>query len=220
VNVIITGANRGLGLEFARQVLARGDVAHAGVRDPAHADALAGLPGRLTIAACDVTDDASVRAFAAAARRPVDVLINNAGIRIRPDGLDDLAAMADTYATNAIGALRVTAAVLPAMGRGAKIVNLSSGLASIADNTSGGVYGYRMAKAALNMATRSLAADLAERGILALALSPGWVPTDMGGADAPTPIADSVAGMLRVIDGLTDADSGAFLDFLGARLPW
>ena len=113
-------------------------------------------------------------------------------------------------------------ALLPLLRRssGAKIVNLSSSLGSIGNNTSGGAYGYRMSKAALNMASRSLAADLRDDGLVAVTISPGWVQTDMGGSDAPTPVAESAAGLLRVIDGLTLQDSGGFFDYRGERLSW
>jgi NAD(P)-dependent dehydrogenase (short-subunit alcohol dehydrogenase family) len=123
---------------------------------------------------------------------------------------------------NALGALRVTLALLPRLreARGAKVASLSSGLGSIGDNTSGGGYGYRMSKAALNMAMRSLAQDLRAEGLIAVALSPGWVQTDMGGESAPTQVSESAAGLLRVLDGLTLQESGSFLDFRGERLPW
>jgi len=118
--------------------------------------------------------------------------------------------------------LRVTSALLPLLrrSRGAKIANISSGLSSIQDNTSGGSYGYRMSKAALNMASRSLAQDLREEGIVTVVISPGWVQTDMGGADAPTPVTESVAGVIGVIDRLTLQDSGGFFSFRGERIAW
>jgi NAD(P)-dependent dehydrogenase (short-subunit alcohol dehydrogenase family) len=171
-----------------------------------------------------VASDASVRAFAAAVTEPVELLINNAGVRSRPDGLEglDLDDVARTFQVNALGMLRVTSALLPLLrrARGAKIANISSGLSSLHDNTSGGAYGYRMSKAALNMASRSLATDLRDEGLVAVAISPGWVQTDMGGSDAPTPVAESAAGLIRVIDGLTLQDSGSFFDYRGERLSW
>jgi NAD(P)-dependent dehydrogenase (short-subunit alcohol dehydrogenase family) len=226
MHIVITGANRGLGLELTRQYLVRGDSVHAGVRAPEAAGALAALAdasgSRLRIGACDVAREESVRAFAAQVSGPLDVLVNNAGVRSRPDELDELDAAAQMLEVNALGALRVTRALLPLLRRAphAKVANVSSGLGSIADNTSGGAYGYRMSKAALNMATRSLAQDLAADGIVAVALSPGWVQTDMGGASAPTPVAESAAGLLQVIDRLTLQESGGFLDFRGERLAW
>jgi len=228
MRIVITGANRGIGLELARQYLTRGDTVHAGVRAPAEAGALSTLAeassGRLRLTACNVADEASVRAFAAAVSGPVEVLINNAGVRSRPDSLQtlDLDDAVRTLQVNALGSLRVTAALLPLLrgSPGAKIVNISSSLGSISDNTSGGSYSYRMSKAALNMASRSLAIDLKDEGIVAVALSPGWVQTDMGGPEAPLPVAESAAGIIRTIDRLALQDSGGFFDFKGERLAW
>jgi NAD(P)-dependent dehydrogenase (short-subunit alcohol dehydrogenase family) len=228
MKIVITGTNRGIGLELTRQYLSRGDWVHAAVRAPASAGELTTLAeasgGRLQLTACDVADNASVRAFAAAVAGPVDVLINNAGIRSHPDSLEqlDLDNATRTLQVNALGTLRVTGALLPLLRRapGAKIVNISSELGSIAGNTSGSSYGYRMSKAALNMASRSLAIDLKAEGIVAVALSPGWVRTDMGGPEAPTTVAESAAGIIRVVDQLTLEDSGGFFDFRGGRMAW
>jgi|SRR5215217_4168143 len=228
MNLVITGANRGIGLELTRQSLTRGDTVHAGVREPAQARELTALAetsgGRLRVQALEVTRDESVRAFAAALTGPVDLLINNAGRRTRTDDLEDLSLedALQMLQVNALGALRVTRALLPRLreARGAKIASLSSGLGSLSDNTSGGGYGYRMSKAALNMATRSLAADLRGEGLLAVAISPGWVQTDMGGASAPTQVSESATGLLAVLDRLTLGDSGGFFDFKGQRIDW
>lgn len=228
MNLVITGANRGIGLELTRQSLALGNTVHAGTRDPAQAQELTALVGasggRLHVHALDVTSDESVRAFAAALTGPMELLINNAGLRTRRDDLEDLS-LEDALRmlqVNALGTLRVTRALLPRLreARGAKIASLSSGLGSIADNTSGGGYGYRMSKAALNMATRSLAQDLRGEGILSVAISPGWVQTDMGGASAPTPVSESAAGLLAVLDRLGLQDSGSYFDFRGERIAW
>ncbi|RKH44873.1 SDR family oxidoreductase [Corallococcus sicarius] len=228
MNLVITGANRGIGLELTRQSLAQGDTVHAGTRDPAQAQELTALVGdsggRLHVHALDVTSDESVRAFAAALTGPVELLINNAGLRTRRDDLEDLSLedALQMLQVNALGTLRVTRAVLPRLreARGAKIASLSSGLGSIADNTSGGGYGYRMSKAALNMATRSLAQDLRGEGIISVAISPGWVQTDMGGASAPTPVSESAVGLLAVIGRLSLQDSGSYFDFRGERIAW
>jgi len=228
MRIVITGANRGIGLELVRQYLARGDSVHAGVRVPERSGELAALVapsgGRLRIHACDVALETSVRTFAAEVTEPVELLINNAGVRSRPDALAglDLEDAARTFQVNALGMLRVTRALLPMLrrSRGAKIANLSSGLSSIHDNTSGGAYGYRMSKVALNMASRSLAQDLREEGIVTVAISPGWVQTDMGGADAPTPVTESAAGLIGVIDRLTLQDSGGFFSFRGEHIAW
>ena len=228
MNIVITGANRGIGQELARQYLARGDRVYAAVRAPDKSAELTSLNessgGRLIVRACDVANDASVNAFAATVTEPVDVLINNAGVRKKPDdfGKLNLDEAAQVFQVNALGALRVTAALLPMLrrARGAKIANISSAMGSIEGNTSGGSYGYRMSKAALNMATRSLAQDLRGDGIIAVVLSPGWVKTDMGGASAPTLVTDSAAGLIGVIDGLTLKDSGGYFGFRGERIAW
>jgi NAD(P)-dependent dehydrogenase (short-subunit alcohol dehydrogenase family) len=228
MDIVITGANRGIGLELVRQYLARGDSVLAGVRTPERSGELAALVepsgGRLRIHACDVAREESVRAFAAEVRGPVGLLINNAGVRSRPDGLQEFDAddVTRIFQVNALGALRVTGALLPMLrrARGAKIANLSSGLGSIADNSWGGAYGYRMSKAALNMASRSLAHDLREDGIVVVALSPGWVRTDMGGEEAPTSVAESVAGLMGLLERLTLEDSGGFFGFQGERIAW
>lgn len=228
MNIVITGANRGIGLELARQYLARGDNVYAGVRNPANTGELSALQatsaGELVINACDVAQTASVKAFAATLTVPVDILINNAGVRIKPDGLAEVAfgGPTQTFQINTLGPLRMTAALLPLLRRakGAKIINFSSDMASLTNNITGGSYGYRMSKAALNMATRSLAHDLKPEGILAVVISPGWVKTDMGGPSATTPVADSALSLIQVIAKLTFADSGNYFDFQGGHLAW
>jgi NAD(P)-dependent dehydrogenase (short-subunit alcohol dehydrogenase family) len=228
MKIVITGANRGIGLELARQYLARGDSVHVGVRTPDPVGELAALEessgGRLRISPCDVALETSVRSFAAAVSEPVDLLINNAGVRSRPDSLEelDLDSATQAFQVNALGALRVTGALLPMLrrSRGAKIVSLSSGLGSIDDNTSGGAYGYRMSKAALNMASRSLANDLRAEGIVSVVISPGWVQTNMGGSEAPLQVSESASGLISVIDRLTLQESGGFFSFRGERIAW
>lgn len=228
MRVIVTGANRGIGLELVRQLGARGDDVVAGVRDPSKATELATL-ARVRVHPLDVSDAASVRGFAeAAGAEPIDIVFNVAGITGGASGLAQLAQdlslaeVARTIDVNALGALRVTLALLPAVRSGGakKLVHVTSGMGSIADNTSGGSYGYRMSKAALNMMSRSLAVDLRSEGITSVVINPGWVQTDMGGRSAPTPVADSVAGILRQIDRATLADSGEFLNWKGDRYAW
>jgi NAD(P)-dependent dehydrogenase (short-subunit alcohol dehydrogenase family) len=176
--------------------------------------------------ACDVADDGSVRGLAAAiGDAPVDLLINNAGVyggnhqSLGDLDIDDAIA---TFNTNSLGALRVTFALLPAIraGEGRKIVHLTSGMGSIADNTSGGFYAYRMSKAALNMASMSLARDLSREKIVSVVINPGWVKTDMGGAGASTPVNESVQKMLAIIDAITPESSGHFLNWRGGEYPW
>ncbi|MBI2898451.1 MAG: SDR family oxidoreductase [Deltaproteobacteria bacterium] len=228
MRVVITGASRGIGREFARQFLARGETVEAAVRSPENArlQELASERGVLRLQSCDVASDQNVRTFADSLEPgPVDLLINNAGIR-KPEsiGLDDLDLddVAETIQVNAIAALRVTRALLARIREShiRKIVSISSGLGSIGDNTSGGGCAYRMSKAALNMATRSMAVDLARDRIICVVINPGWVKTDMGGPEAPLTVHESVSAMLRVIDALKPEQSGTFLDCRGGTYPW
>jgi NAD(P)-dependent dehydrogenase (short-subunit alcohol dehydrogenase family) len=155
----------------------------------------------------------------------VDALVNNAGIMgKRASGLealemDDVLA---TYNTNALGMLRVTRALLPHLkeGAGKKILNVSTGMGSIADNTSGGGWGYRLSKAALNMATKNLALELGPIGIRCVAVNPGWVQTDMGGSSATMKVEESASRLIRIIDELTPEESGSFLDNDGKPYPY
>jgi NAD(P)-dependent dehydrogenase (short-subunit alcohol dehydrogenase family) len=232
----ISGTNRGIGLEFVRQLLARGDTIEAGARTPSEARQLASLEkeagGRLRIHPLDVRDTASVRAFATSVGDvAIDVLINNAGISGKWSPLThlDFEDMAQAMETNALGPIRLSSALLPAVLRSStrKIVHLTTRMASMADNTeagvygfAGGAYGYRMSKAALNAGMRTMAVDFRAQGLITAVLNPGWVQTDMGSAMAPHRVDDSVVGMLRVIDELSLARSGRFFDFQGAELPW
>jgi NAD(P)-dependent dehydrogenase (short-subunit alcohol dehydrogenase family) len=229
MRVVVTGANRGIGLELARQLLARGDHVEATVRRPDEATELRALGGPLRIHRVEVTDATSIAAFAAAIAEPIDIVINGAGVyggkgqSIRQMS-DDLAStdVLQTFDVNAVGPLRVSLALLPHVRRGTakKLVHITSGMGSITDNTSGGYYAYRMSKAALNMMSKSLAVDLRADGILSVVINPGWVQTDMGGANAPTPVAESVREILARIDETTLEDSGAFLNWKGNRYPW
>ena len=226
----ITGTSRGLGLEFVRQLLHRGDTIDAGLRVPAEVPELQELTrqagGRLRLHALDATKPGSVDAFAAAVGEgaPVDVLINNAGVHGLkvPLAQLDYEDMLRTFATNTLGPLRLSAALLPALRRGPvrRIIHLSSSMGSIGDNTWGGSYGYRLSKAALNMAMRNMHVELHGEGFITVALHPGWAQTDMGGPEAPLPAPDSVRGMLRIIDGLTPDQSGRFFGYDGQELPW
>jgi len=230
MRVVVTGANRGIGLELVRQLAARGDTVEACARQPRAARELAALAGEhVRLHQVDVTDPATVRALAdALGNAAIDVVFNVAGITGPDPDLEELGAdlamrgLLDTYDVNALGALRVSVALLPHVRRGAakKLVHVTSGMGSIGDNTSGGSYAYRMSKAALNMMSRSLAVDLRGEGIVSVVINPGWVQTDMGGSSAPTPVADSVRGILREIDKATLADSGEFLNWKGNRYPW
>ncbi|HEV8624043.1 MAG TPA: SDR family oxidoreductase [Acidimicrobiia bacterium] len=237
--VVVTGANRGLGLEFARQLDAAGDEVVATTRHPKTADELNKLAatsgGRVTVVRLDVGDPADVEAAALHVGErfdAVDLLINNAGIWTAPDQTDrassgplaDLRpdAVAEVLRINAVAPLAVTQALAPrlAAARRAVVVNLSSGLGSLQGATRRGNLAYGMSKAALNMLTRQLAAELAGQGTIVVSMSPGWVATDMGGPSAPLEPPESVKGMLNVLDALTPAQSGSFLDHAGAVLPW
>ena len=220
---LVTGANRGIGLELCRQLAARGDEVIATAREPDSADELRRLDVR--VEPLELRDQASADRLARALEgAALDVLVNNAGLGGAGPGIGELdwEIIADHFAINAIGPMRVAQALLPALrrGRGRKIAHLSSDLASIGGNQSGGYYGYRSSKAALNMMNRSLAHELRPDGFICLALHPGWLQTDMGGPRAPVPVADGVARVLRVIDTAGPADSGKFVSYSGAELPW
>lgn len=226
---VVTGANRGIGLEFVRQLAARGDEVIATVRDLSGATELqaiaAGAGGRVSVAPCDTSSDQSVadlRSFVGPRR--VDVVLNNAGVMGAMTSLEELdfAEMSRTFDVNALGPLRVVQSLLPALLRGPvrRVVSISSGMGSIEDNTSGGAYGYRVSKAALNMANRSMSVDLRDRGFTCIVMNPGWVQTDMGGSGAPLPVVESVRSLVRIIDRLTPADSGKFINYRGNEFAW
>ena len=220
---VITGCNRGLGLEFVRQLVARGEHVIGTARNPE------GLEGYtesgVKTHALDVSNIESIERFSETmSGQAIDVLINNAGVGVHSKPFEslDFNEMEEFFATNTLGALRVFKALLPALRRGSlkKVVNLTSKMGSIGDNSSGAAYSYRVSKAGLNMATRSLAIDYRAEGFICVVVHPGWVATDMGGSGAPVTPEESISGMLGVIDGLTPEDSGEHIDFTGARVPW
>ena len=217
--IVITGANRGIGLELARQLAARGDEVIAACRSAS--PELKALKVEIH-EAVDVTDDASVRRFAqAVAGRRVDILINNAGI-LSHETLDDLDfdRMRRQFEVNSLGALRVTAALLASLDRGSKIAIVSSRMGSLADNGSGGSYGYRASKAAVNMIGVSLADDLKPKGISVILLHPGYVKTEMTGRRGTVEPADAAAGLIARIDELTLEGTGQFWHAEGDPLLW
>ena len=231
---LVTGANRGLGLEFVRQLLGQGRRVVATCRQPGRATALNALagehPGRLRVLPLDVAearsrdeivrelpllagDDAPVR---------IDLLLNNAGVLHSGERFGNVSAvnLDDSLRTNAIGPYLLVQALAPLLADGARIANLSSQLGSIGAAARFGTLSYAMSKAAQNMATVQLAHALAPRGIVVGALHPGWVQTDMGGPNALITTEQSVAGMRDVIARLSKANSGKFYSYDGQEIPW
>ena len=238
---LVTGANRGIGLEFVRQLLARGDHVVAACRNPGKAAALNSLagehPGRLHVLPLDVADAKSRARLAHelplvlgeredGTPGTLDLLVNNAGVLHSGErfGHVEQAMLEDSLRINAIGPFLLAQALAPLLRDAASsrtvIANISSQLGSIANTTRFGTPSYDISKAAQNMGSVLLARALAERGIVVLALHPGWVQTEMGGSQAQVAAADAVAGLLRVIDAATPAQSGTFVDWRGEPLPW
>ena len=225
-SVLITGANRGLGLEFTRQYAADGWRVFAACRDPAGARDLAAVEGDVSAETLDVDDGPQVAALAnKLSGQPIDVLINNAGI-YGPKGVTRDTVVYDAWGqvfrTNAMSPLAVSAAFAANVAQGGqkKIITLSSIMGSIAENDSSGDFIYRSSKAAVNAVMKSLAGDLKSEGITVVVLHPGWVRTDMGGPDASIEAPESVTGMRAVIAGLKESDSGRFLNYDGTKIPW
>ncbi len=221
--VLITGANRGLGLEFARQYDEAGWRVIGTARKPDSATDLRELG--VTVLQLDVTDASSVARLAEDLDgQTIDMLINNAGILPEQDTLLETKAETFTWIldVNTVGPLRVTQALLPNLAEGDRktIINISSGLGSIAQNQSGRFYGYRESKAALNMLSRTLAAELGGDGFIVVAMDPGWVQTDMGGPSATLTPEQSIGGMRSVIESLTVEDTGTYRRYNGATVPW
>ena len=228
---VVTGANRGIGLELVRQLLTRGDRVIAGCRKPGHARKLTELagahPGHLHVLPLDLDKEKSIAGFAreaAMSGESIDVLVNAAGVLVNGERFGELDSKSfdETFHTNVVGPLLLTQALTPllAPAANARVINLSSELGSLADTVHFHSPSYAVSKAALNMVTRLLAAELHGHGIAVVSLHPGWVRTDMGGAAAPLSAAQSVTGMLRVIDALQMPASGRFLDHRGETIAW
>jgi NAD(P)-dependent dehydrogenase (short-subunit alcohol dehydrogenase family) len=233
--VLITGASRGIGLEFVSQYAEAGWRVHACCRQPKQAPALTTLAARhrkVSVHALDVLDGSAVARLAAElAGQAIDLLINCAGVFGPMPGREqdlrqmlghiDYEVMAEVYSTNTLAPLRMAEAFVEHVAASAdrKIVNLTSTLGSI---TAGerGLYAYRCSKAALNMVTATLSRDLAPRGIAVASICPGWVRTDMGGPGADLDVGDSVAGMRQVIETLDVSRSGKFFRYNGESVPW
>jgi NAD(P)-dependent dehydrogenase (short-subunit alcohol dehydrogenase family) len=233
--VLITGSNRGLGLEFARQYCAAGWQVIATCREPSAAAELQELRAahpRLELHALDVGDFTTIDRLAATlAGRPIDVLLNNAGVfgpkpgaendRRQEFGSMDYGIWAEVLRVNLMAPMKMAEAFVEHVAASAqkKIVAVSSTEGS-SPNAKGGIYAYRTSKAALNMLMQNLAPDLAPRGIVTAAFCPGWIRTRMGGPRAPLEAPPSIAGLRSVIDGLTPERSGKFWLWNGQALPW
>jgi NAD(P)-dependent dehydrogenase (short-subunit alcohol dehydrogenase family) len=236
--VLVTGAARGLGLEFVRQYAAGGWRVLACVRDVAKATELDRIvresPASVSAHRLDVADGASVAALAVQLHdQPIDVLLNNAGtmgaqsfathgVAVQRFGNSDFADWEQVFRVNVLGPMRMAEAFVEHVAASERkvIATLTSIVGSVASNRSGGMYAYRSAKAAANAVMKSMALDLAPRGIVAVPIHPGWAKTDMGGANAPVAPPESVTGVRRVIDELTPERTGRFWQYDGAELPW
>lgn len=221
--IVITGANRGIGLALARLFAERGDEVHGTAREPAKASELASIPG-VRVHALDVKSDASCEALARelAPLGGIDVLINNAGVG-HWESLQDFDARIalDLFDTNAVGVVRVTRALLPLLEKArGKVFHMSSGMGSIGDNGSGGAYAYRMSKAAMNMAGRTLAMDLRPRGVASIVFEPGWVKTDMGGRGATITADESARQLAAIVDARGLESTGRFFKRSNAEFEW
>ncbi|MDH3285231.1 MAG: SDR family oxidoreductase [Acidobacteriota bacterium] len=232
MRVLISGTSRGIGLEFTRQFLAAGDEVYALARAPERSDGLLALgeahPGTLHVGRVDVSDRRLIGAAHEAVRKVwdgVDLLINNAGTYgSRDSKLDtlDLDEVRAVMETNAMGPLNMVHGFLDLLRRGQnpRLVNMTSLMGSIKDNTSGGAWSYRISKAALNMVSRNLSHELSPLGVVTIVMHPGWVQTDMGGSTAPLPLQEAASSMVRTIRRLGAEHNGAFLDRDGNQLPW
>jgi len=225
--IFITGANRGIGLEYVKQYALEGHQVYATVRDPAQAPALqqlAAAHANVQVLALDVADVAAIRDLAARLSAiTVDILISNAGTYPESRfGKTDPQAWLHAFQVNTLTTYYLAEAFLPQLRRAnqAKLIAMTSKMGSIEDNGSGGEYIYRSSKTALNMVVKSLALDLREFNIAVAALHPGWVRTDMGGPNGLIDTETSVRGLRQVIDHLSCAQSGSFIAYDGKAIPW
>jgi len=229
--LLITGANRGIGLEFCKQYAAAGWRVLACCRDPGKADALnklaASYPDLVKLHSLTVTDHAQIEQLTRTlADESIDLLINNAGVYPAADklgfGKTDYAEWMAAFNINTMAPLKMVEAFVEQIARSKLklIATITSQMGSIDDNGSGGSYLYRSSKAAANMVVKSLAVDLKDKGITSAAFNPGWVKTDMGGPNAMITVEQSVGDMRKVIDGLTLTDTGKFIGNDGLVIPW
>lgn len=228
---LITGANRGIGLEFARQYVADGWSVLACCRNPGKSDELNKLavqyPELIKILALDVSDHAQIERLAQElSDKPIDLLINNAGIYPKTDvngfGHTDYAEWMQVFRINTMAPLKMAATFATQLARSEHkiFVAITSKMGSIENNSGGGSYLYRSSKAAVNMVVKSLAIDLQSARITSIVIHPGWVKTDMGGPNALISAEQSVSGMRQVISNLSMADSGKFFSYDGQEIPW
>ncbi|MCB9063131.1 MAG: SDR family oxidoreductase [Halobacteriovoraceae bacterium] len=217
--VVITGSNRGIGLELCKQYKNKGDHVVALCRKTTPELDSYGVE---VVTGVDISSrDALEKLTSYFEGKKIKLLINNAGIQ-RNEDLDTLIydSMIEQFSVNALGALRVCEKLLPFIENGGKIANISSRMGSVSENDLGGNYGYRMSKAALNAASRSLAIDLKEREIAVAILHPGFVKTDMTNHNGIMTTEESAKGLLKVIDDFKIGDTGNFLQFDGEKVPW
>jgi len=228
---LVTGASRGIGLALVKELAGRGWRVLAGARHPAGAHDLqvaarAAAPGSIDILTLDVRHDESVRGAAeeaAAKVRALDVLINNAGV-FPEEGSEPLEKLPldcfeEAFAVNVVGVARVTRTFLPLLTRGRhpRVINMSSLAGSVSQKEDSRYYCYSASKAALNMLTRAMAAELRPRGITVVAVTPGWVKTQMGGPQAPLTVEESVRSLAGTIERLSPQEAGQFLDRNGLK---
>lgn len=226
--ILITGANRGLGLEFVRQYAQEGARILACCRHPQQAEELQTLQkqySNIRIYALDVAQPGSIEALSQEISDPIDILLNNAGMLEKEDGIDSISmeSLKQTFMVNSVAPLKMAQAFAKHVAKSQRklIANISSSMGSISDNTSGGYYSYRSSKAALNMLMKSAGFDLAPQGIRVLLLHPGWVKTRMGGSEATTEPADSIRGMRKIIRNYQPAPGEVlFLRYNGEVVPW
>ena len=221
---LITGAGRGIGLELARQSLAKGWNVIGSVRRAEAAAQLAKELPEVKVLQFDVSDHDAITAAAGSIDSPIDILINNAGIYGPDEGAistKDFDGFAETLAVNTIAPLRIAQAFLPHLKRGtnARLINISSNMGRMVHDFSNRI-AYRTSKAALNKVVQALASDLKPEGICAIAMHPGWVRTDMGTSSADISVEESASGILDVVSKLTLADTCQFIDWDGTKQPW
>lgn len=223
MKIVITGTSRGIGLELTHQALQAGHDVLAVARNPEKSKGLLQLrndfKNRLTLMTADLEKEGAAADVAVMAQDGgvVDVLINNAGIMKTGTSRADFM---ESFLINSVVPFEVTEALWPLLkkSKAPKVIQMTSLMGSISDNSSGGYYAYRASKTALNMINMSLVKD--HPGLCSVVMHPGWVQTDMGGPEAPTSVTESASGIWKVIHNLKPSDSGRFFNFKGQELKW